>query len=110
MAEIVGTAVATEAVSRISSILSGDKASHESAEGRAERLEMAVLKIRSVVAVSEDLHISHPPLLQWKAKLKRASPRKATTCSTRSTRSGRWGAIASAMIQQQQQVPRSPGT
>jgi len=46
MAEIVGTAVATEAVSRISSILSGDKASHESAEGRAERLEMAVLKIR----------------------------------------------------------------
>ena len=73
MAEIVGTAVATEAVSRISSILSGDKASHESAEGRAERLEMAVLKIRSVVAVSEDLHISHPPLLQWKAKLKRVA-------------------------------------
>ncbi|KAG2644536.1 uncharacterized protein LOC120683719 [Panicum virgatum] len=73
MAEIVGTAVATEAVSRISSILSGDKASHEIAEGRAERLEMAVLKIRSVVAVSEDLHISHPPLLQWKAKLKRVA-------------------------------------
>ncbi|PUZ71508.1 hypothetical protein GQ55_2G318800 [Panicum hallii var. hallii] len=73
MAEIVGSAVATEAVSRISSILSGDKPSHESAKGRAERLEMAVLKIRSVVAVSEDLHISHPPLLQWKAKLKRVA-------------------------------------
>src|SRR6185312_14633739 len=57
--------------SRISSILSGDKASRESAEGKAERFEMAVLKIRSVVAVSEDLHIFHPPLLQWKAKLKR---------------------------------------
>ncbi|RLN36185.1 hypothetical protein C2845_PM03G02970 [Panicum miliaceum] len=73
MAEIVGSAVATEAVSRISSILSGDTPSHESAEGRAERLEMAVLKIRSVVAVSEDLRISHPPLLQWKAKLKRVA-------------------------------------
>ncbi|OEL30995.1 hypothetical protein BAE44_0007986 [Dichanthelium oligosanthes] len=34
---------------------------------------MAVLKIRSVVAVSEDLHISHPPLLHWKEKLKRVA-------------------------------------
>ncbi|OEL14510.1 hypothetical protein BAE44_0024471 [Dichanthelium oligosanthes] len=32
---------------------------------------MAVLKIRSVVAVSEDHRISHLPLLHWKAKLKR---------------------------------------
>ncbi|CAL5073377.1 unnamed protein product [Urochloa decumbens] len=73
MAEIVGSAVATEAVSRISSILSGDKPRQESAEDRAKRLEMAVLKIRSVVAVSEDHHISHPPLLLWKAKLKRVA-------------------------------------
>ncbi|CAL5087384.1 unnamed protein product [Urochloa decumbens] len=73
MAEIVGSAVANEAVSRISSILSGDRPSRESAEDKAERLEMAVLKIRSVVAVSEDHHISHPPLLLWKAKLKRVA-------------------------------------
>ncbi|CAL5082314.1 unnamed protein product [Urochloa decumbens] len=73
MAQIVGSAVANEAVSRISSILSGDRPSRESAEDRAERLEMAVLKIRSVVAVSEDHHISHPPLLLWKAKLKRVA-------------------------------------
>ncbi|CAN6211248.1 unnamed protein product [Urochloa humidicola] len=73
MAGIVGSAVATEAVSRISSILSGDRPRHESAEDKAERLEMAVLKIRSVVAVSEDHHISHPPLLLWKAKLKRVT-------------------------------------
>ncbi|CAN6198538.1 unnamed protein product [Urochloa humidicola] len=74
MAGIVGSAVATEAVSRISSILSGDnKPSRESAECKAERLEMAVLKIRSVVAVSDDHHISHPPLLLWKAKLKRVA-------------------------------------
>jgi len=71
MAEIVGSAVASEAVSRVSSLLSGDKSSHESFEDKAERLEMAVLKIRSVVAISDDLHISHLPLLHWKAKLKR---------------------------------------
>ncbi|PUZ66386.1 hypothetical protein GQ55_3G303400 [Panicum hallii var. hallii] len=71
MAEIVGSAMACEALSRVSSFLSGDKTSHESVEDKAERLEMAVLKIRSVVAVSDDLHISHLPLLLWKAKLKR---------------------------------------
>jgi len=63
--------VASEAVSRVSSFLSGDKSSRESFEDKAERLEMALLKIRSVVAVSDDLHISHLPLLHWKAKLKR---------------------------------------
>ncbi|CAN6175003.1 unnamed protein product [Urochloa humidicola] len=73
MAGIVGSAVANEAVSRISSILSGDKPSRESVEYKAERLEMAVLKIRRVVAVSEDHHISHRPLLLWKAKLKRVA-------------------------------------
>ncbi|CAL4893117.1 unnamed protein product [Urochloa decumbens] len=73
MAEIVASAVASEAVSRVSSFLSGDQTSHESVEDKAERLEMAVLKIRSVVAVSEDLHISHLPLLHWKAKLKRVA-------------------------------------
>ncbi|KAL6902072.1 hypothetical protein ACP4OV_004948 [Aristida adscensionis] len=73
MAEIVGSAVATEAVSRISSFLSGEKLCRDSAEDKAERLEMAVLKIHSVVAVSEDMHSSHPPLLQWKAKLKRVA-------------------------------------
>ncbi|KAJ1262545.1 hypothetical protein BS78_09G116600 [Paspalum vaginatum] len=73
MAEIVGSAVASEAVSRVisSSFLSGDRT--ESVEDRAERLEMAVLKIRSAVAVSEDLHVRHLPLLQWKAKLKRVA-------------------------------------
>lgn len=75
MAEIVGSAVASEAVSRVASFfLSGDKTSQqESVEDKAERLEMAVLKICGVVAVSEDLQISHLPLLQWKAKLKRVA-------------------------------------
>ncbi|KAL6902071.1 hypothetical protein ACP4OV_004947 [Aristida adscensionis] len=73
MAEIVGSAVATEAVSRISSFLLGERPSHESVHDKAERLELAVLKIHSVVAVSEDTHVSHLPLLQWKAKLKRVA-------------------------------------
>ncbi|CAD6257274.1 unnamed protein product [Miscanthus lutarioriparius] len=34
---------------------------------------MAVLKIQSIVAVSEDLQITHLPLLHWKAKLKRVA-------------------------------------
>ena len=42
-------------------------------EDKAERLEMAVLKIQSIVAVSEDLQITHLPLLHWKAKLKRVA-------------------------------------
>jgi hypothetical protein len=46
MAEIVRSAVASEAVSRVvSSFLSGDKASQESVEDKAETPEMAVLKI-----------------------------------------------------------------
>lgn len=76
MAEIVASAVASEAVSRISSLVSGDRtasSTHQSAEDKAERLEMAVLKIQSIVAVSEDLQITHLPLLQWKAKLKRVA-------------------------------------
>jgi hypothetical protein len=66
MAEIVASAVASEAVSRVSSFIPGDKTSHESVEDRVERLEMTVLKIRSIVAVSVDLQIFHLPLLRWK--------------------------------------------
>jgi hypothetical protein len=47
MAEIVASAVASEAVSRISSLVSGDRtasSTHQSAEDKAERLEMAVLR------------------------------------------------------------------
>lgn len=69
MAEIVGCAVASESVSRIFSILPG----HQREEDKAERLEFAVLKIHSVVAVSEDWQILHQPLLNWKARLKRVA-------------------------------------
>lgn len=73
MAEIFGSAVASESVSRIFSILSGNSREDGGAEDNAERLEFAVLKIHSVVAVSEDWHILHQPLLDWKARLKRVA-------------------------------------
>ncbi|CAM0879691.1 unnamed protein product [Alopecurus aequalis] len=73
MAEILGSAVASESVSRIFSIMSGDPREHGSGEDNAERLEFAVLKIHSVVAVSEDWQILHQPLLNWKARLKRVA-------------------------------------
>lgn len=72
MAEIFGSAVASESVSRIFSILSsGNSRADGGAEDNAERLEFAVLKIHSVVAVSQDWLILHQPLLDWKARLKR---------------------------------------
>ncbi|KAM0843228.1 hypothetical protein ACQ4PT_057862 [Festuca glaucescens] len=73
MAEILGSAVASESVSRIFSILSGNTREHGSAEDNAERLEFAVLKLHSVVAVSEDWLILHQPLIDWRASLKRVA-------------------------------------
>lgn len=73
MAEILGSAVASESVSRIFSILSGNTREHGSAEDNAERLEFAVLKIHSVVAVSEDWLILHQPLLNWRSRLNRVA-------------------------------------
>ncbi|XBI40914.1 hypothetical protein VPH35_125443 [Triticum aestivum] len=73
MAEILGSAVASESVSRIFSILSGNSREDGGAEDNAERLEFAVLKIHSVVAVAEDWRILHQPLLDWKARLKRVA-------------------------------------
>ncbi|KAK1668958.1 hypothetical protein QYE76_057117 [Lolium multiflorum] len=73
MAEIFGSAVASESVSRIFSIISGNPSEHGSREDNAERTEFAVLKIHSVVAVSEDWQILHQPLLSWKARLKCAA-------------------------------------
>ncbi|CAM0958269.1 unnamed protein product [Alopecurus aequalis] len=73
MAEIIGSAVASESVSRIFSTLSGSLREQRSAEENAERLEFAVLKIQSLVAVSEDWLILHQPLITWKARLKRVA-------------------------------------
>lgn len=73
MAEILGSAVASESVSRIFTVLSGNSREDGAAEDNAERLEFALLKMHSVVAVSEDWRILHQPLLDWKARLKRVA-------------------------------------
>uniref|UniRef100_A0ACD5TAM0 Uncharacterized protein n=1 Tax=Avena sativa TaxID=4498 RepID=A0ACD5TAM0_AVESA len=72
MEGIVGSAVANEAVRRLSLLLSGEEAhDRETIEIKVERVEMAVIKIETVVAMSGDWHIAHAPLLRWRAKLKR---------------------------------------
>ncbi|KAL6897906.1 hypothetical protein ACP4OV_006865 [Aristida adscensionis] len=75
MAEIVCSAVAGEAARRLSSFLpgSGEDGDPESHDDRAERLELAVLKLDTVVAVSDEWQITQPPLLLWKAKLRRVA-------------------------------------
>ncbi|CAL4899370.1 unnamed protein product [Urochloa decumbens] len=74
MADIVFSTIAGEAARKLlSSLLSGENGAWESHEDRVDRLEVAVLKLQTIVAVSEDLQITHRPLLHWKAKLKRVA-------------------------------------
>jgi hypothetical protein len=73
MADVVGSAIAGEAVRRLSLLLSGEDegCDRETTEIKVDRVEMAVLKLEAVVSISEDWEITHAPLLRWKAKLKR---------------------------------------
>ncbi|CAN6347719.1 unnamed protein product [Urochloa humidicola] len=73
MADIVFSTVAGEAAQKMSSFLLGENGDWESHEDKVDRLEVAVLKLQTVLAVSEDLQITHRPLLRWKAKLKRVA-------------------------------------
>ncbi|KAM0916142.1 hypothetical protein ACQ4PT_010257 [Festuca glaucescens] len=57
----------------------------ETTEIKVDRVEMAVLKLETVVAMSEDWQITHAPLLRWRAKLKRAL--KEGKCIVRTHRS-----------------------
>ncbi|KAF6995711.1 hypothetical protein CFC21_012165 [Triticum aestivum] len=68
MADTVCSAVAGEAVQRLSLLLSGEG---ETGEMKVDRVEMAVLKLETIIAMSEDWQVTHTPLLRWKAKLKR---------------------------------------
>ena len=68
MADTVCSAVAGEAVQRLSLLLSGEG---ETGEMKVDRVEMAVLKLETIIAISEDWQVTHAPLLRWKAKLKR---------------------------------------
>ncbi|CAL5034550.1 unnamed protein product [Urochloa decumbens] len=71
MAEMVASAVAGEAVNRIISSLIG-REDDKSAENM-ERLEMAHIKMESVLHVTDKWKITDVPLLRWRSKLKRAA-------------------------------------
>jgi len=75
MAEAICSAITSEAAQKLSSSLlsGGEDGDCESYEDKVERLEMAVLKLQTIVAVSEDFQITLGPLLHWKAKLKRVA-------------------------------------
>ena len=60
MAGVVGSAVAGEAVRRLSLLISGEEGrDRETTEIKAERVEMAVLKLETVIAMSDDWQITH---------------------------------------------------
>jgi hypothetical protein len=71
MAEIVTSAVAGETVNRIiSSIIGRDD---DKSTENMERLEMAHIKMESVLHVTDKWQITDVPLLRWRSKLKRAA-------------------------------------
>ncbi|CAO1939894.1 unnamed protein product [Urochloa humidicola] len=71
MAEMVASAVAGEAVNRIiSSLICGED---DKSTENMERLEMAHIKMESVLHVTDKLQITDVPLLRWRSKLKRAA-------------------------------------
>ncbi|CAL5091783.1 unnamed protein product [Urochloa decumbens] len=71
MAEMVASAVAGEAVSRIISSLIGRE--DDKSTENMERLEMVHIKMESVLHVTDKWQITDVPLLRWRSKLKRAA-------------------------------------
>ncbi|XP_040384545.1 uncharacterized protein LOC102706890 [Oryza brachyantha] len=76
VAEIVGSAVVGEAVSRICSYLIGRAAADEAvgdAEQNEERMEVALLRIQAAVEEAGSWHITNRPVVRWRDRLKRAA-------------------------------------
>ncbi|CAN6170688.1 unnamed protein product [Urochloa humidicola] len=71
MAEMVASAVAGEAVNIIISSLIGRE--DDKSTENLERLEMAHIKMESVLHVTDKWQITDVPLLRWRSKLKRAA-------------------------------------
>ena len=75
MAEIVSSAIVHETVSQIlSGLVQKYEVKEESNSSRnLERLEMAHIKMESVLDVTDKWQITGVPLLRWRSKLKRAA-------------------------------------
>jgi hypothetical protein len=71
MAEMVASAVAGETVNRIISSLIG--MDNDKSTENMEKLEMAHIKMESVLHVTDKWQITDVRLLRWRSKLKRAA-------------------------------------
>jgi hypothetical protein len=72
-AEMVGSAVAQEAVNEVLSRIKEGYAEKSDAKEHIERMEMAHIKLEAALEASNEWNITSPPLLRWRRKLKRAT-------------------------------------
>jgi hypothetical protein len=73
MAEIVGSAVVQESVSKILSGLLQKYEENSTAFRNHERLEMAHIRLEAVLQTSDKWDITDTSLLRWRRKLKSAA-------------------------------------
>ncbi|PAN49026.1 hypothetical protein PAHAL_9G420800 [Panicum hallii] len=73
MAEMVGSIVVGEVVSRTSSFLIGRHRDRLSAREGVERLEMAHIRMEAALEVSARWRAADAPLLRWRRRLRRAA-------------------------------------
>jgi len=72
-AEMVGSAVAQEAVNEVLSRIKEGYAEKSDAKEHIERMEMAHIKLEAALETSHKWNISSVALLRWQSKLKPAS-------------------------------------
>ena len=78
-AEMVGSAVAQEAVNEVLSRIKEGYAEKSDTKEHIERMEMAHIKLEAALETSHKWNISSAPLLRWQSNLKRASQECAHT-------------------------------
>ncbi|KAG0530442.1 hypothetical protein BDA96_05G186800 [Sorghum bicolor] len=72
-AEMVGSAVAQEAVNKVLSRIKEGYVEKSDAKEHIERMEMAHIKLEAALETSNMWNITSAPLLRWRSKLKRAT-------------------------------------
>jgi hypothetical protein len=72
-AEIVGSAVAQEAVNHVLSRIKEGYAEKSDAKEHIARMEMAQIRLEAALETSNKWNITSVPLLRWQSKLKRAT-------------------------------------
>ena len=72
-ADMVGSAVAQEAVNEVLSRIKEGNAEKSDAKEHIERMEMAHIKLEAALETSKKWNVTSVPLLRWRSKLKRAT-------------------------------------